>query len=170
MLNNVPAAVSYCTRLVVLRHPNSMDCTVWRKRLLRVELDAQGAPSEMGATPTLGGMGVLRSEDETEFVYEELGPGRMLYVGQHTQADMIERDNALLPENMKEALVECLADPGTAGHFIVDSGDMVFMDVGMAMFMPFEAVSVVGNINIPPYTRKIVLNPRDDLFEIMYPD
>jgi hypothetical protein len=113
-------------------------------------------------------MGVLRSEDETEFEYEELGPGRMLYVGQHVQADMIERDNALLPENMKEALVESVAAAGAAGHFVVDTGDIIFLDLGMAMMMPFEAVSIVGNINIPPYTRKVVLNPRDDLAEAMY--
>lgn len=122
----------------------------------------------MGGAPTLGGMGVLRSEDEAEFEYVELGAGRMLYVGQHVQSDVIERDNALLPENTKEALVESLAAPGAADHFTVDTGDIVFMDLGMAMLMPFEAVGIVGNINIPPYTRKIVLNPRDDLAEFMY--
>lgn len=140
---------------------------------MRVELNEAGAPSEMGGSPTLGGMGVLRSEDETEFEYEELGPGRMLYVGQHVQADVIERDNALLPENMKEALVESVAAAGAAGHFVVDTGDVVFLYVGVdgqgvPMLMPFEAVSIVGNINIPPYTRKVVLNPRDDLAEAMY--
>lgn len=135
---------------------------------MRVELNEAGAPSEMGGSPTLGGMGVLRSEDETEFEYEELGPGRMLYVGQHVQADVIERDNALLPENLKEALVESVAAAGEVGHFVVDTGDIIFLDLGMAMLMPFEAVSIVGNINIPPYTRKVVLNPRDDLAEAMY--
>lgn len=169
MLNNVATAVNYSSRLVVLKHPNSIECTVWRKQINRVELDGDGNPSTMGGTPTLGGMGVLRTEDETDFEYVELGPGRMLYLGIHEPADMIERDNALVPPAMKEALIESIAAPGQTGHFVVDSGDMVFMDMGMGVLVPFEAVSVTGALNIPPFTRKIVLNPRDDLAETMYP-
>lgn len=164
MLNSVPQSVSYSSRQVVLRHPNSMPCTVWRKRILRTESNpVTGAPSEMGGSPTLGGMGVLRGEDESEFDYEELGPARMLFVGPAQPADVVERDNAVVPMDQQEALVESVAEPGFAGHFVVDSGDMVFMDVGMGNVLPYEAVSVVGNIMIPPYTRRLVLNPRDDL-------
>jgi len=164
MLNQVPQAVSYSSRQVVLRHPNSMPCTVWRKEVLRTEVDpGTGLPSEMGGSPTLGGMGVLRSEDETDFEYQELGAARMLFVGQFQPADMIERDNGLVPAELQEALVECEAEPGVSGFFEVDSGDVVFMDVGMGNVLPYEVVTVSGNIHIPPYTRKFVLNPRDDL-------
>lgn len=164
MLNRVPQAVSYSSRQVVLRHPNSMPCTVWRKELNRTETDPDtGLPSEAAGMATLGGMGVMRSEDESEFEYVELGAGRMLFVGQYQPADMVERDNGVLPADLQEALVECSADPGAPGFYEVDSGDVVFMDVGMGNVMPYEVVTVTGNIHIPPYTRKFVMNPRDDL-------
>ena len=164
MLNQVPQAVSYSSRQVVLRHPNSMPCTVWRRQVLRTELSPlSGLPSESAGSPTLGGMGVMRAEDEAEFEYDELGPGHMLFVGQFQPTDMVERDNALLPADLQEALVECDSEPGLPGFFEVDSGDVVFMDVGMGTVMPYEVATVTGNIHIPPYTRKFVLNPRDDL-------
>lgn len=164
MLNQVPRAVSHASRQVVLRHPNSMPCTVWRREVRRVEIDPiNGLPSEMGGSPTLGGMGVMRAEDESEFDYVELGPGRMLFVGPFQPADAVERGNALVPASVTEALVECVAEPGAAEHWVAGSGDLVFLDMGLGVLMPYEAVSVAGSINIPPYTRRLGLNPRDDL-------
>lgn len=164
MLNRVPQSVSYSSRQVVLRHPNSMACTVWRKQMTRTETDPEtGLLSESAGMATLGGMGVMRSEDESEFEYVELGAGRMLFVGQYQPADTVERDNALVPADMQEALVECAAAPETAGYFVVDTSDVVFMDVGMGTLLPYEVATVTGNLHIPPYTRKLVLNPRDDL-------
>lgn len=169
MLTNVPASVSYSSRQVVLRHPNSMTCHVWRKQVLRTELDDLGDPSVMGGSPTMGGMGVLRSEDESEFEYQELGEGRMLFVGIYQPADVVERDNGLVPAELQEALVECLVDPAAPGFFLVDTSDVVFLDLGMGNLMPYEVATVTGGIHIPPYTRRLVLNPRDDLAHLAPP-
>lgn len=167
MLNTVPAAVSAAARQVVLRHPNSMPCSVWRKVVTRVEADPEtGDPSEMGGSPTLGGMGVLRSEDEAEFNYVERGPGHCLFCGVHQPSDMNERDDAVLQAAMQEAQVESTAGPGQDGHFIADSGDLVIITPGLGTALAYEVASVLSTVNIPPYVRKLVLNPRDDLHHL----
>ncbi len=164
MLTNVPAAINHSTRQVVLRHPNGMPCIVWRKSVTRTETDPNsGAESTMGGSPTLGGMGVLKSEDESEFEYVELGAGKMLFSGPYEQQDMVERDNSLVQATMQLAVVESLAEPGASGYFVSDVGDLVLLDVGLSVFLAYTVEAVTGNVNIPPYTRKLVLNPRDDL-------
>lgn len=164
MLHNVPASINFSVRQVVLRHPNSMDCTVWRKEVKRVELDpATGLPSTMGGAPTLGGMGVLRSEDEVEYEYRELGAARMLFSGPFQGNDMVERDDAILQQNLQEAQVASVADASMPEYFEADTGDMVLLDLGLGVVLAYDVATITGNIAIPPYTRKLVLNPRDDL-------
>lgn len=167
MLNQVPSAINRSLRQVVLRHPNSMPCTVWREQVTRVEnVPGTETPNEMGGAPTLGGMGVLRSEDEAEFEYVELGEGAMLFSGPYQPADMNDRDNALLQANAQEAVIESRAEPGATGHFVADVNDLVLLDMGLGVVMAFEVAGVTGSVHIPPYTRKLVLNPRDDLHNL----
>ena len=164
MLNNVAESVSFSTRQVVLRHPNSMPCTVWRKTLTRTETDPiTGAPTTMGGSPTLGGMGVLVAEDEAEFTYVELGTGRMMFSGPYQPSDMVERDDALLQAPMQEALVEATANPGTDGYFLPEKYDLVIVEPGLGTALAYSVENIIGSLAIPPYTRKLVLNPRDDL-------
>lgn len=164
MLSRVPASVNFSVRQVVLRHPNSMPCSVWRKEVKRVELDpGTGLPATMGGSPTLGGMGVLRSEDEAEFEYRELGPARMLFVGIVQPSDMVERDDAVLQQNLQEAQVVSVAGADMPEYFEADTGDLVLQDMGLGVVLAYEVSGITGNIAIPPYTRKLVLSPRDDL-------
>jgi hypothetical protein len=167
MLINVPTAVQAATRQVVLRHPNSSVCWVWRKKVLRVEEDPNtGLPSTMGGSPTLGGMGVLRSEDEPEYDYEELGEGRCLFCGVYQPTDEVERGDAMLQAPMQEAQVVSRAGPGEPGYFIADTNDMVMVTPGLAVVLVFDVATITGNVNIPPYATKLVLNPRDDLHSL----
>jgi len=163
MLTNVPKSVTYATRQVVLRHPNGFPSTVWRKKVTRVELDGNGDESTMGGSPTLGGMGVLRSEDEAEIQYEELGDARMLMCGVFQPTDLNERDDATLQATLQETQIVSLAEPDTPGHFEVDAGDLVIQDVGLGVLLAFDVASMTGSVNIPPFVRKAVLQPRDDL-------
>jgi hypothetical protein len=164
MLSNVAVAVSNSTRQVVLRHPNTMPCTVWRKKIIRVEVNPEtDLPSEMGGSPTLGGMGVLRSEEEDDFEYIQLGTGKCLFCGIFQPTDQVERDNALLQSPMQEAQVECDAEPGTEGYFFADTTDMVIIEPGLGTALVYDVATLTGVANIPPYIRKLVLNPRDDL-------
>lgn len=164
MLNNVPIAIQKASRQVVLRHPNSMDCSVWRKQVTRVENDPDtGLPSSMGGSPTLGGMGVLRSEDEADYDYVQLGDGRCMFLGAYQPNDEVERGNALLQALAQEVQVVSLADTGEEGHFIPDAGDMVMVTPGMGVVLVFDVATITGLAHIPPYIQKLVLNPRDDL-------
>lgn len=165
MLTSVPTSINAASRQVTLRHPNAFDCTISRKKVVRVELGANGDASEMGGSPTLGGMGVLRSEDEAEIEYVELGEGKLLFSGPgpFQPQDMIERDNALVAENAREVVIESIAKPGTEGFFVADTGDLVCITLGPGVVMAYDVATVTGTVALPPYTRKLVLNPRDDL-------
>lgn len=164
MLSQVATAVSNATRQVVLRHPNTMDCTVWRKRVLRTEIDPEtDLPSTMGGSPTLGGMGVLRSEDESEFEYYELGAAKCMFCGIFQPNDQNERDDAILQQPMQEAQIESVKAPNEVGHFLADTSDLVLVTPGLGVVLAYEIATLSGPINIPPYVRKLVLNPRDDL-------
>lgn len=162
MLTNVPKAVSHSSRLVVLNHANSMECYVWRKRVLRTESDGAGHPSEMGGAPTLGGMGVLRNEDEADFDYQLVGEGRVLFAGVQQPASINDRDNA--PEAAyQEAQIACKAAPNSAEFFEADNQDLIAVNMGLGVVLAYTVEDVQGNVLIPPYTRKYVLQPRDDL-------
>lgn len=164
MLTSVPLANARAHRLVVLRHPNSIEAVVSRKKITRVENDpVTGLPSQSSGQPTLGGMGVLRSEDETEIEYVELGEAKCLFVGPFTPTDLVERDNGTVTPNQREATIECKANPGEPGYFEADSGDLVLLTLGMGVVVAYEVASLSSPIGIAPYMRKIVLNPRDDL-------
>ena len=52
MLNNVPTGINAMARSVIMRHPNSFNARVYRRKLLRSDPAAGGAP-------TIGGMMVL---------------------------------------------------------------------------------------------------------------
>lgn len=163
MLNAVPAAINAASRQVTLRHPNSFSCVVSRKKVTRVETDANGDPSEMGGDPTMGGMGILRTEDEAEFEYEELGDAKLLFAAPFSQQDMIEHDNATLVERQREVLIECVKKPNEAGFFVADTSDLVCIEVGPGVIIAYEVASVSSPTALPPYERRLLLNPRDDL-------
>lgn len=162
MLTNVPLGVAHNTRQVVLNHPNSMECDVYRKRVLRTEPAAGGGANEMGGAPTLGGMGVLKNEDEAEFDYVLVGEGKVLFAGIQQPASINDRDNA--PEAAaQEAQIASLGKPGTPEFFEADNQDLIAVKVGLGVVLAFTVEDVMGSVHIPPYTRKYLLQPRDDL-------
>lgn len=160
MLNQVPTAINLATRRVTLRHPNAIPCVVHRKVHLR-----DGEPA-FGSLPTIGGMGVISGEDELEYRWEPLGEGRLLFAPAYAGfRGNMTRSNELLnyaPEPV-EALIECLAEPGTTAHFLPDRGMLVQVLWGGGVIQNFRIVDVTGNVNIPPYTRRYVLDPNADL-------
>lgn len=76
-------------------------------------------------------MGLLRSEDEVDFEYDELGPAKLLFAGPgpYQPQDMIEHDNALHVERSREVLIGSIAEPGAAPcepqYFVADTRDLV---------------------------------------------
>lgn len=158
MLNIVPTTLNRAARIVVLRHPNRQECLVMRKVVKRVA----PAGEEMGGLPTLGGMGVLDAEDEADVDYEHAGWGLALFTGIYDGSAVNDAGSNPIPASAREAIVE----PEVEGEFQVEKGDLVMLTPGGEVVLPYEVVGVSSTVDIPPYTRKLILNARDDLFRI----
>jgi hypothetical protein len=162
VLNSVPTNANFSKRQVVLRHPNAWDCLVYRKQVKRQEIIG-GQPSTMGDFPTLGGLGVLDSEDEADFDYVELGEGKLRFLGPFQQSDTVDRGDAQLQAQLSEAQIEAIAEPTDPAYFTVEKHDIVIAMPGGGIGLAYEVAQVQGSINIPPYNRRYLLSPRDDL-------
>jgi hypothetical protein len=163
MLTGVPTQINRSARLVTLRHPNAIDCTVFRKQVNRVETVDPDETND--GAPTIGGLGMLNSEDESDYEYTELGDARIVFVGQfQTQGGNWTDDDGqiIYPEGLIEALIECELEPDNEGFFLPKKNDIVSVEPGEGLTVTYEVVDVTGPTAIPPYTRKYVLNPRQD--------
>ncbi|MEJ7804435.1 MAG: hypothetical protein WKG03_00725 [Telluria sp.] len=159
MINNVPIKIMEASRNVARRHPNSIDCVVLRKKLL----SPPGA-EQMGGLPTMGGMGVLKSEDEPDFEYVQIGLGKVLVTGRFDGGDMTDRGDSIVPDlPMQEAqIVSADEVPG----FEVKKGDLVGMMPGGGVLIGFEIVGSTGSVAIYPYVTKWIIAPRDELHDL----
>lgn len=161
MLNLIPTQISKAARQVTLRHPNSFTCDLWRKRVVRT------SPDSMGGLPTLGGLGVLDSVDEAEIDYDTLGEGKLLMLEPYQPSSLNDKETTLdmqYPQMLVS--IEPIAAPEDSDYFMPDKQDIVFLRIGSNIAIGFEIVDIVSNVNIAPYTRKYVLNKRDDLMYI----
>ncbi len=163
MLSVVPTTINASRRLVVLRHPNAMECEVWRKQVSRTELTG-GAPNDtLGGLPTMGGLGMLSGEDESDVTWTQVGDAKILFGGVFQGTSEVDADNGLVPVQQGDAQIECILAPNADGFFVTERNDLVMVLPGGGIVLPYEVVDEVGSINIPPYTRKYILNARDDL-------
>jgi hypothetical protein len=158
VINNVPIKIMEASRIVTLRHPNSLDCGVYRKTLLR--------PPEgplMGGLSTLGGLGVLKNEDDPDFEYVLLGPGKLHITSRFDGGEMFDRgDGIASDEPMQEANIVSVKVPG----FEPKKGDLVAAMPGGGVVIGFEIIGTTGNVSIYPYTTKFVIAPRDELHDL----
>lgn len=160
MINNVPIKIMQAARAVAIKHPNSIDCVVYRKELLR---PAEGVDGEMGGMATLGGMGVLKGEDEPDFEYRALGPGKVLITSRFDGGDMSDRGDAIVQDQpMQEAQIVSVELPG----FEPKKGDLVGLMPGGGVLLGFEIVGITGSVAIYPYVTKYVIAPRDELHDL----
>jgi hypothetical protein len=88
MLNNVPQAVNTLARNVVINHPNSYNCVMVRKRVTRT------AAGTVGGLPTLGGLGVISSDDEEAVEWDLMGNAYALETEIFTESSMMDRQDA----------------------------------------------------------------------------
>jgi len=162
MLNGVPNAINKMARNVVIHHPNSANCQVFRKTINR------DAPKESGM-PTMGGLGVISSEDEEDISWEWIGNGYVLPAEQFSPGQLNERRDASNgPSGVDEFrfLIEPEEEPGTEKWFEPAKGDVFYLIIGDIVKLAFEIVDTETTIGIPPYTRRFVCNRRDDLHVI----
>ena len=165
MLNNVPKQVNRAVRMTTIRHPNAMTCVLWKKELLR---KPDSTPEHFGGMATIGGAGVLESEDEADYKYVELCEARVVFSDRYIAAssNMIDTDNGLnFPADMREAMIEPIAAPGEPGWYLPEKPMVLTCFPGNKVVVTYQIVGVTGNIEIAPYTRKYLLNPMNDFAE-----
>ncbi len=143
-----------------MRHPNSFPGFAYRKVVERLN----SPPESMGGAQTIGGMGVLSSEDEDQVNWSELGYVAVLVAEPYQGGRLSDRDDAIDAAAAEfVVLIEPAAEPGGDDYFIIKQHDVVYVIMGEGVAMAFEVVRIEGNVSIPPYTRKYVMNKRDDL-------
>lgn len=160
MLNNVAIAINKANRQRTLREPNSIPCVLFAKKVTRVSEDEtyEGAP-------TIGGLGVMSDEDELAYEWVEVGEAMLKFSDGYvaplgnTSDDASRLDYA---EGVLEASIEPKAEPGTEGYVQPGKRMLVALLMGGGVIINYEIVDVTGTVNIPPYTRKYLLNPRQD--------
>lgn len=162
MLNNVPAAVNRMARNVVINHPNTFNCQVFRKTVTRA------APTTIGGLPTLGGLGVLDTTDEDEFTYTWIGNGFALPLDQFDPSSMSSHRDAQISTSANEFrfAIEAEEQAGSPGAFTPKKADVFYLLLGSgpgAAKLAFEIVDVETTVNIPPYTSRYVACRRDEL-------
>ncbi len=161
MITEVPIKITQATRAVTLKHPNSMDCVIYRKVNKRSNPDGE----EMGGIPTLGGLGVLSSEDEPDFEYEELGAAKILVTSRYeSNLDMADSGDSIAPDTMmQEAQIESV-EPVPA--FTPKKNDLIAVMPGGGVVIGFEIVGTTASVGIYPYTTKYVIAARDELHDL----
>lgn len=155
MMHSIPTEIDRAARQVVLRAPNSMECVVFRKKLLRTAEDL------VGGLPMIAGIGLLDSEDEAEYEYEELGEGRVLFAGNYAAAasNINDSDDGVI---YGEGTMLLRVESKVEGAFEVKKHDMLQVMPGNGFVMPYEVVGRTSPTSIPPYVRQWIVEPRQD--------
>jgi hypothetical protein len=157
MINSIPVAINHAARTVTLKHPNSLDCALYRKVISRVADDG----TTEGGLPTIGGLGVLTPEDEPEFEYQPLGEGKLLITSRFEGTlDLTDRGDALAPDTQ---LLEALVEPVDVPGFQVKKYDLIAAMPGGGVVIAYEVVGMISAVGIAPYAKKWILAPRDEL-------
>lgn len=161
MLTNVPTQINRLARNVVINHPNTFNCQVFRKVITRKE------PESVGGLPTLGGLGELNGNDEEAFSYTWVGNGYAMPAEQFGASGMMDRGDANNGSaNELRFLIEPEDGPGQPGHFTPKKEDVMYLLLGVgldAAKLAFEIVDIETTSNIPPFTQRFITNRRDDL-------
>jgi hypothetical protein len=152
MLNNIPIAINKMVRNVVINHPNTYNCVVVRKRVLRPD-------PIVGGLPTIGGAMVLSSEDEDDIEYELLGNGYALPAEMFDKSLMMDRQDA---NNGYQDEFRYLVEPEDENEFTIKKQDIFYLIID-SVRLAFEIVGIETTSNIPPFTQRYACNRRDDL-------
>lgn len=164
MLNRVPKGFNALTRNVVIYHPNTFNCEVYRKVLFRKD------EGEWGGQPTVGGMGLLDDDDEENFKYDYIGSGYALPAETFQPSAMVDKNDATIGYAAEfRFLIEPEAEDSTDEHwFQISTHDIVYLllydgEHENPAKLAFEVVGRESTQNIPPFTVRYICNRRDDL-------
>lgn len=154
MLVNVPTGYNALARNVILNHPNTYNCEVYRRSYLRPDA-------------LVGGMMTLSSEDESEIEWDLVGMGFALPAEQFAPSVMMDRGDA---HNSMGDEFRYLLEPetpiGDPGGFEIKKADVIYVRLGTGEAPPkvaFEIIAIETIVNLPPYVPRYILVRRDDL-------
>lgn len=153
MLNMVPETINRMARTVVINHPNTFNCICVRQRVTRT------AASSVGGLPTLGGLGVISSDDEEQITWDLLGNGYAMKAEPFQASMMMDRQDA---NNGALDEFKFLIEPESPGAFAPKKKDVFYLIIGTVR-LAYEIVGVETTSDIPPYTQRYICNRRDDM-------
>ena len=162
MLNSVPIAKNNLARNVVMRHPNTFTCQLFRKSVDRVDSGI------MGDNPTMGGLGVIATDDEEDISWAFVGNCFSLQTsdtfGNSLMNEVGDSNNASIDS------LRFMIEPEVYGSFKIKDRDVLHVLLGMAdsqgqplVRLAFQIVGLETVNNISPYSQRYVCNRRDDL-------
>ncbi|QFY42988.1 hypothetical protein F6R98_10480 [Candidatus Methylospira mobilis] len=154
MLSNVPTAINKMTRKVIKHHPNAYNCQIFRKAVNRPD-------PQMGGIPTLGGIGVLDTEDEEDISWEWIANGYSMTVESFQPSPMMSRQDANNGDTEEYRFL--IVPEDDAADLQLKKHDVVYLLLGEFIRLAYEIVGIETVINIPPYAMRYVMNRRDDL-------
>jgi hypothetical protein len=156
MLNSIPEAVNAMAVAVIQNHPNAVNCSCYRKVLLRSGGEA------VGGIPTLGGMAVLDSEDEDDIDIQWIGNGYALQAEPFQPSMMMDNQDA---NNSYAVQIPFLIVPESVDNeFTLKKRDLIMLLFNDGLIkLAWEIVAIETVINVPPFTHRYLLNKRADL-------
>ncbi|WP_292992602.1 hypothetical protein [Nitrosomonas sp.] len=158
MLTNVPKAINRMARNIVINHPNSFECQLYRKSVNRTN------ESTVSGMPTIGGLGVISAEDEEDISYDFLGSGYALQAEPFSPSSMMERQDANNGfANEFRFLIEPEQPTGAEGSFMIKKGDVMLIVISDEVRLAYEIVEPETVMNISPFAMRYVTNRRGDL-------
>jgi hypothetical protein len=155
MLNAVPEQLTKMARSVVINHPNAWNCEAYRKKMLRTDPTTQ-----IGGIPTLGGLSVLDSEDESAIEWEWIGNGFALQAEPYQPSLMMSSGGAI---NNAAIELRFLIVPESVDDFVLKKHDVIYLLLGESIKLAWEIIAIEAMVNIAPYTTRYILNKRSDL-------
>lgn len=162
MLNVVPIQINSAMRNVVINHPNSLGVQVYRKVFTRV------SGSDLMGLPTIGGLGVISSEDESDYDFVHAGNAYALQVENFNPSLMMDQQDA---NNGSEDNFYFLIEPEELfphpESFEVKKNDIMLVVIniieGSEIKIAFEVVGIETTTNIAPFTQRYICNRRQHL-------
>jgi len=164
MLHQVPIQINKLARNVVLNHPNTFNAQMIRKVVTRP------SDSTLMGLPTIGGLGVISSEDEEDVTFEPLGNAYALRAdGNFAPSLMTDRQDASSGDSdVFTFLIEPEILLPEDGGFEVKKNDILYLLIlysvgGDTIKLAYEIIGIETTSNIPPFTQRYLCNRRDDL-------
>jgi hypothetical protein len=153
----IPQAQNLAARRVVIKHPNSVPCQVFRMIVNRAE-------PLSGGVPTIGGLGIMTPDDEWDYSWQELGVGWALRAQPFDPSIMMDRQDANNSTGDDfRYMIEPVGEPFTEGWFDIKNQDVVYLTPFPNIKLAFEIVGQEAVTDMFPYATRYILQRSDRL-------